>query len=89
MKTRSLCTSLAVVVLCAGALQAAGLDPRLAPLAPLVGRTWRAEMSPPDASKPVVDVHRFELALGKDGPWADAREVHYREDATAVVRFKD
>jgi hypothetical protein len=47
----------------AGALPAAELDPRLAPLQPLVGRTWRGELSPPGAAKPVVDVHRFELVL--------------------------
>jgi hypothetical protein len=57
-------TCAAVLALGAPALGAAELDPRLAALKPLVGRTWRGEMSPPGAAKAVVDVHRFELALG-------------------------
>ena len=28
-----------------------------------MGKTWRGELSPPGAAKPVVDVQRFELAL--------------------------
>jgi hypothetical protein len=54
---------LAAATLAAGALQSAELDPRLALLQPLVGRTWRGELSPPGAAKPVVDVSRFELIL--------------------------
>ncbi len=53
----------AVATLVAGALQAAEIDPRLAPLQPLVGKTWRGELQPPGAAKPVVDVSRFELVL--------------------------
>ena len=63
MRTRNSFLLAAVATLVAGALQAAEIDPRLAPLQPLVGKTWRAEMSPPGAAKPVVDVHRFELTL--------------------------
>jgi len=43
---------------------AAEPDPRLAPLLPLVGKTWRGAFSSSTPAKPVVDVHRFELALG-------------------------
>ena len=43
---------------------AAGPDPNLAPLLPLVGKTWRGAFSSSTPAKPVVDVHRFELALG-------------------------
>jgi hypothetical protein len=50
--------------LAAPVAQAAELDKNLAPLAPFVGKTWRGELSPPGAAKPVVDVSRFELALG-------------------------
>jgi hypothetical protein len=65
MKLRSWSwTCAAAVALCAPALPAAELDARLSALKPLVGKTWRGEMSPPGAAQPVVDVHRFELALG-------------------------
>ncbi len=67
--------------LVAGTLQSAELDPRLAPLQPLVGRTWRGEFSPPGAAKPVVDVSRFELIL--------TGRAYYTEAPKAVVRFKD
>jgi hypothetical protein len=53
----------AAATLVAGVLHSAELDPRLAPLSPLVGKTWRGELSPPGAAKAVVDVQRFELAL--------------------------
>jgi hypothetical protein len=42
---------------------AAEVNAHFAPLAPLLGKTWRGVMSPPGAAKPVVDVSRFELAL--------------------------
>jgi len=53
----------AAATLVAGALHSAEIDPRLAPLSPLVGKTWRGELQPPGAAKAVVDVQRFELAL--------------------------
>ena len=58
---RTLLTAVALAV----APGAAGVDmnPRLAPLAPLVGKTWRGVVSPPGAAKPAVDISRFELAL--------------------------
>jgi hypothetical protein len=61
MKTRTALAALALIF--AASLHSAELDPRLAPLAPVVGKTWRGELSPPGAEKPVVDVSRFELAL--------------------------
>lgn len=64
MRIRPTWTCAALLAIAAPSLPAAELDPRLAALAPLVGKTWRGEMSPPGAAKPVVDVHRFELALG-------------------------
>ncbi|HSD28874.1 MAG TPA: hypothetical protein VLL75_16350 [Vicinamibacteria bacterium] len=42
---------------------AAEMNAHLAPLAPLLGKTWRGTVSPPGAEKPAVDVSRFELAL--------------------------
>jgi hypothetical protein len=61
MKTRSTLAALALAL--AAPLQSAELDARLAPLAPVVGKTWRGELSPPGAAKPVVDISRFEVAL--------------------------
>jgi len=55
-------SALGVLVL-ASIAAAAEMNPHFAPLAPLLGKTWRGVMSPPGAAKPVVDVQRFELAL--------------------------
>ena len=63
MKNRVAWMLAVFATLVAGALQSAEIDPRLAPLQPLVGKTWRGELSPPGAAKPVVDVSRFELIL--------------------------
>jgi hypothetical protein len=41
----------------------AAMNPKLEPLKPLVGKTWRATMPDSTPEKPVVDVSRFELAL--------------------------
>jgi hypothetical protein len=57
-------TCAALLATLGAGIEGAELDPRLAALKPLVGKTWRGEMSPPGAAKAVVDVHRFELALG-------------------------
>jgi hypothetical protein len=61
MKTTSLLLALTVAAACAAAAEP---DPNLAPLLPLVGKTWRGTFSSSTPAKPVVDVHRFELALG-------------------------
>ena len=53
-----------VMAVAAGAGAAAEPDPKLAPLLPLVGKTWRGSLSPAGAAKPVVDVQRFDLVLG-------------------------
>ena len=58
------CSLLLVCALAAAAGAAGEPDPRLAPLLPLVGKTWRGTLSAPGAAKPIVDVHRFDLALG-------------------------
>jgi len=63
MKTRTSLVLAALATLAAGALQSAEIDPRLAALQPLVGKTWRGELSPPGAARPIVDVQRFELTL--------------------------
>jgi hypothetical protein len=63
MKPRSTTTLLAAALLACASFAAAEMNPRLAPLAHLVGKTWRGVVSPPGAAKPAVDVSQFELAL--------------------------
>ena len=64
MRTRSATTLLTAALLaCASGAAAVDMNPHLAPLAPLVGKTWRGTVSPPGAAKPATDVSRFELAL--------------------------
>jgi len=58
------CSLLFVCALAAATGVAAEPDPRLAPLLPLVGKTWRGTLSAPGAAKAIVDVHRFDLAVG-------------------------
>ena len=57
-------------VVCAAAVlagavdaRAAELSERLAPLRPLVGKTWRGTFPESTPDKPIVDVSRFEVAL--------------------------
>ena len=63
MRSRASVVLAVAATLVAGVLPAAEIDPRLAPLQPLVGKTWRGELSPPGAARPLVDVQRFELVL--------------------------
>ena len=63
MRTRTATTLLAGLLACASGATAVDMNPRLAPLAHLVGKTWKGTVSPPGAAKPAVDVSRFELAL--------------------------
>jgi len=42
----------------------AALDPRLAPLAPYVGRTFTGQMSPPGAEPAAFDVQQWEEIMG-------------------------
>jgi hypothetical protein len=66
----------ATATLVAASLQAAEIDPRLAPLSPLVGKTWRGALQPPGAARAVIDVQRFELALNGRA----VRSVHSLND---------
>lgn len=56
---------LAMLVLSAWVVpaRAAEMNPRLAPLRPLLGKTWRGSIEKPGSGKPLVDVQRWELAL--------------------------
>lgn len=47
----------------APAAAAAEMHPKLSPLRPLLGKTWRGSLEKPGSAKPVVDVQRWELAL--------------------------
>jgi hypothetical protein len=53
----------AAALACASGAAAVEMNERLAPLAPLLGKTWRGVVSPPGTARPAVDVSRFDLAL--------------------------
>ena len=56
---------LAVALTAAAAMPAgAELDPRLAPLAPYVGRTYTARMTPPGVEPATTDVQQWEEIMG-------------------------
>jgi hypothetical protein len=64
MGTRTARTLLAAGTLALAPIASASdMNPHLAPLAPLLGRTFRGILSGPGAASPAVDVQRFELAL--------------------------
>lgn len=54
----------------------AELNPRLAPLKPLVEKTWRGVFPESKPGKPMVDVSRFEVALNGQG----VRNLHSIND---------
>jgi hypothetical protein len=58
MGKRAARTLSALGLVAIASVAAAGeMNPRLAPLAPLLGKTWRGVLSPAGAEKPVVDVY--------------------------------
>ena len=64
MRTRPISVAaLLVTLVLPAAARAAELDPHLAPLGLLVGKTWRGVFPKSTPEKPVVDVSRFEAAL--------------------------
>jgi hypothetical protein len=64
MKRTSATALLATALVTSASLApAVEMNPKLAPLAHLLGKTWRGTVSPPGAAKAAVDVSRFELAL--------------------------
>jgi hypothetical protein len=62
MKTKELAAGLALALLAAAPVLAE-MNPELAPLAPLLGKTWRGVFPESTPEKPMVDVSRFELVL--------------------------
>jgi hypothetical protein len=85
------------MTLAAASVTAAEMNPHLAPLAPLLGRTWRGVVSPPGAEKPAVDVSRFELALNgqavrnrhsvDDGAYGGETFILWEEARRSLVYF--
>jgi len=75
----------------------AGMNEHLAPLAPLIGKTWRGTVSPPGAAKPAVDVSRFELALNgqavrnrhsiDDGAYGGETFIVWEEEKQSLVYY--
>jgi hypothetical protein len=86
----------ALLALASGAA-AVEMNKHLAPLAPLVGKTWRGTVSPPGAAKPAVDVSRFELALNgqavrnrhsiDDGAYGGETFIVWEEARQALVYY--
>jgi len=88
---------LAAFLACVSGAGAAEMNPRFAPLAPLLGKTWRGTVSPPGAAKPSVDVSRFELALNgqavrnrhsiDDGAYGGETFIVWEEDKQSLVYY--
>jgi len=90
-------TTVLLAALCAPALRAAEPIPQLAPLQPLLGKTWRGVFPGSTPEKPVVDVARFELALNgravrtlhsiNDGEYGGESLIVWDEDRQALVYY--
>jgi hypothetical protein len=90
-------TALLVTLAAPAATRAADLDPHLAPLRPLVGKTWRGVFPNSTPAKPVVDISRFEVALnGKavrnlhsinDGDYGGETLMVWDKEKEAIVYY--
>jgi hypothetical protein len=97
MRPRIARAVLVVTVLAAGPAAAAEMNPHLAPLAHLIGKTWRGTVSPPGEAKPAADVSRFELALNgqavrnrhsiDDGAYGGETFIVWEEARQSLVYF--
>jgi hypothetical protein len=86
----------AALMLWAGAAQAE-MNPHFEALKPLLGRTWRGHFKNSTPEKPVVDVSRFELALGgqavrnrhsvNDGEYAGESFIVWDETKQSLVYY--
>jgi hypothetical protein len=80
-----------------GAPGFAAMNPHLAPLQPLLGKTWRGTLPDSTPEKPVVDVSRFELALGgqavrnlhsvNDGVYGGETLLYWDAEKQAIVCY--
>ena len=76
---------------------AAELSEHLAPLRPLVGKTWRGTFPESKPDKPMVDVSRFEVALNgqavrnlhsiNDGAYGGESLIVWDQDQKAIVYY--
>lgn len=98
MGTRAARTLVALGVLAlAPVARAAEMNPHLAPLAPLLGKTFRGVVSPAGAASPAVDVQRFELALNgqavrnrhsvNDGAYGGETFIVWEEAKQSLVSY--
>jgi hypothetical protein len=75
----------------------AELEPHLAPLKPLLGKTWRGVFPSSTREKPVVDISRFEAALGgqavrnlhsiNDGAYGGETLIVWDKEKQAIVFY--
>lgn len=97
MKPTRATTFTAALLAAAAGAAAADMNPRLAPLAPLLGKTWKGAVSPPGAARPAVDVSRFELALNgqavrnrhsiDDGAYGGETFIVWEEEKQSLVYY--
>jgi hypothetical protein len=88
---------LAVVLALPGTAPAAELSARLAPLKPLVDKTWRGVFPESKPDKPMVDVSRFEVALNgqavrnlhsiNDGQYGGETLMVWDQERQAIVYY--
>jgi hypothetical protein len=89
--------ALLVTLVLPGAARAAELDPHLAPLRRLVGKTWRGVFPKSTPEKPVVDVSHFEAALNgqavrnlhsiNDGEYGGETLMVWDKEKEAIVYY--
>jgi hypothetical protein len=91
--------TLVCLAVLSGAAEArtAELSDRLAPLRPLVGRTWRGTFPESKPDKPMVDVSRFEVALNgqavrnlhsiNDGDYGGESLIFWDPDQQSIVFY--
>jgi hypothetical protein len=98
MGTRAARTLAALAALAlAPVARAADMNPHFAPLAPLLGKTFRGVVSPPGAAHPAVDVQRYELALNgqavrnrhsvDDGAYGGETFIVWEEEKQSLVSY--
>ena len=80
-----------------GTARSADLNPRLAPLTPLVNKTWRGVFPQSTPDKPMVDVSRFEAVLNgqavrnlhsiNDGDYGGETLIVWDQEKQAIVFY--
>src|ERR687896_1633222 len=90
-------TALLAALAFPAAADPAELNPRLAPLRPLAGKTWRGVFPESKPDKPMVDVSRFEVALNgqavrnlhsiNDGEYGGETLIVWDQEKQALVFY--